>query len=489
MSNDIERLLAVAADDTGQPLHTDIDDILTRGRRSVRRTRIAAASTAVLTTLAIVGGFTVWSRTLNQAEDPAGRPGITIDARTGQVTETATGRKATPVPPINPLSDNEILDRCKGMDAQALKRRENQQMIPVQNERLVRLKDRAGVINSQWSVLVKTGDRKQATALFRSPDQSVVVACTANVSGAFAIDRVNTTEVPTESRHQQPEAVESGYRVPVAGVTRVLVDDPSRNGELFQARVGPEGYFALDTVSRLLGMMMGSSGRVRGYDADGKQLFELINRPKAPEVVGPDVKIKTADPVQPQTVLTKDPENGKPLTVVPESPLSDEQIRAGCKKADDSFFDGPGFGASPAPREGDQRPYDAGRISSDWKVALKVGSATRFTALMVAPSQNVVAWCYRAEGGAYDYTRSTVDADGTFGDPAREPFVQWATVPPGVAQIIVDLPTGPVLAKISNGYYLWGTTGGSENFKKVRVRGFDADGKKTYDTRLTVDAS
>jgi len=46
VSTDLERLLAAAADDSNQPLHTDVDDILARGRRSVRRSRIASASTA-----------------------------------------------------------------------------------------------------------------------------------------------------------------------------------------------------------------------------------------------------------------------------------------------------------------------------------------------------------------------------------------------------------------------------------------------------------
>jgi hypothetical protein len=188
-------------------------------------------------------------------------------------------------------------------------------------------------------------------------------------------------------------------------------------------------------------------------------------------------------------VLTKDPENGKPLTDVPFSPLSDEQVRTECKQPDDAFFDGPGNGLPKPDPSSDQRLNDAGRISPDWKVALKVGSDKRFTALLVSPGQNVLAWCYRAEQGAYDYTRHGVDADGTFGDPAKDAFTQWAMVPNGVAQIIVDLPTGPVRAAISNGFYLWGTTGGSEHFKKVRIRGFDADAKLVYDQQITVDGS
>ena len=102
MSNDIERLLAAAADDTDRPLHTDIDAILARGRRSVRRGRIAVASTAVLTTAAIIGGVAAWSNTVNDSADPAGDPKnqtITVDSKTGQVVDNESGRPAmAPVP-------------------------------------------------------------------------------------------------------------------------------------------------------------------------------------------------------------------------------------------------------------------------------------------------------------------------------------------------------------------------------------------------------
>ena len=48
----------------------------------------------------------------------------------------------------------------------------------------------------------------------------------------------------------------------------------------------------------------------------------------------------------------------------------------------------------------------------------------------------------------------------------------------------MDLPkTGPVQALISNGYYIWGLTGGNSDIKNVRVRGYDAQGKKVYDAK------
>jgi hypothetical protein len=58
-----------------------------------------------------------------------------------------------------------------------------------------------------------------------------------------------------------------------------------------------------------------------------------------------------------------------------------------------------------------------------------------------------------------------------------------------VAQLVVDLPkTGPTRALISNGYYIWGLTGGNSDIQTVRVRGFDAQGKQVYDERKLVDA-
>ena len=115
MSTDIERLLAAAADDSDQPLHTDVDDILVRARRSVRKSRIATVSTAVLTTAAIVGGIAAWSATRSESDGPAGQT-ITIDVKTGRIATDETGAAVTPAPPASPLSDAEVLRRCKPYD-------------------------------------------------------------------------------------------------------------------------------------------------------------------------------------------------------------------------------------------------------------------------------------------------------------------------------------------------------------------------------------
>jgi hypothetical protein len=62
-------------------------------------------------------------------------------------------------------------------------------------------------------------------------------------------------------------------------------------------------------------------------------------------------------------------------------------------------------------------------------------------------------------------------------------------VPDGVAQLVVDLPKqGPTRALISNGYYIWGLTGGNSGIQSVRVRGYDAQGKQVYTAKKDVDA-
>ena len=54
-----------------------------------------------------------------------------------------------------------------------------------------------------------------------------------------------------------------------------------------------------------------------------------------------------------------------------------------------------------------------------------------------------------------------MQADGKFADN-----FDFAMVPDGVAQIVVDLPKqGPTRALISNGYYIWGLTGGNSDIK------------------------
>jgi hypothetical protein len=183
-------------------------------------------------------------------------------------------------------------------------------------------------------------------------------------------------------------------------------------------------------------------------------------------------------------LLTKDPETGKPLAAPPPvSPLTDEQVTTRCRGVDDVYFNGTDM--VPA-RPKDPEDKAAGPVTKDWQVALKTGTGDKLTAVLVAPNKRTFAWCHMlgtSAKGPYDYTRGTVKADGKF-----DGGFNFGMVPDGVAQLVVDLPKqGPTRALISNGYYIWGLTGGTSNLQNVRVRGFDAQGMLIYDKLQQVD--
>lgn len=491
MSADIENLLAAAADDTDQPSRYSVDDIVQRGRRSVRRSRIAIVSTAVLTTVAVIGGLTAWSNALNQSDGLAGTPKnqtITVDTETGRVVDNESGKTAQAPPPVSPLSDAEVLGRCKQYD---------NEYVQSNKERGSNAFDKAGPIDARWKVLVKSGDQQRLQALFLAPDKSIVSTCTMEGPERPKTNgRFSTTEsykLPNAPKEQQSQAVQAHVRVPVTGAAQVLVN---LTGEATPrlALVGPEGFITLGypTWENIYRPSENASfedwqpavQRVRAYDAAGKRVYDWKYQkvePPKPTPIPADVKIKVQPPITPEVELTEDPETGKPLVATPPvSPESDDRIRTRCKKPDDSYFKDSGKGPS-----GDQRTTDAGKITPDWKVVLKTGSGIDFTALLVSPGDNVVVWCHMYDkADHYDYGRSGVPASGKFGIG-----MEWGQVPDGVAQIIVDLPkTGPVKALISNGYFIWGLTGGNSDIKNVRIRGYDAQGKKVYDAKHDVDA-
>ncbi|NEA30841.1 hypothetical protein [Streptomyces sp. SID13031] len=487
---DIEDLLAAAADDTHRPPQHSVEEIVAQGRRSVRRRRIGIVTTSVLTTVAVVGGITAWSTTLNQSDGLAGTPEnqtITVDAKTGRVVDNESGTTAQAPPPVSPLSDAEVLKRCKQYD---------NEYVESNRERGSNTFDKAGTINARWTVLVKSGDRSRLQALFLAPDKSIVSSCTMEGPERPKTNgRYSTTEgfkVPNGQDDQRPQAVQAHVRVPVTGAAQVLVNligEPTPR----LALVGPEGFFTLGypTWRDFYPPSPNASPedwqpavqRVRAYDAAGKRVYDWkYKKPvrPTPTPIPADVKIKVQPPIILDVELTKDPETGKPLAATPPvSPVSDDQIRTRCKKPDDSYFKDTNGKAD------DQRTIDAGKITPDWKVVLKTGTGIDFTALLVSPGDNVLAWCHMYDKvDSYDYGRSGVPATGKFGIG-----MEWGQVPDGVAQIIVDLPkTGSVKALISNGYFIWGLTGGNSDIKKVRVRGYDAQGKKVYDAKHDVDA-
>lgn len=263
--SDIDELLAAAADDTDRPLRYSVDDIVQRGRHSVRRRRIASVSTAVLTTAAIVSGAAAWSANRSESVGPVGTPTgqtITIDVKTGRVIDDETGKTVVPPPPVSPVSDAEILERCKQYDLE---------QVQFLKERHANVYDKAGPINAQWKVVLKAGERNMLDAVFLSPDRSIASTCTMDKPKYIRTNgRISTTEVMPRDESDQPQAISNGIRVP-AGVTRVLVDQA---GEISprEALMGADGFFTVGHP--VAAEEPWRTTRIRGYDATGKKVFE-----------------------------------------------------------------------------------------------------------------------------------------------------------------------------------------------------------------------
>lgn len=469
MSTDIERLLAAAADDADQPLSTDVDDLLVRARRSVRKTRIATVSTAVLTTGVIIAGVATWSANRNESTGPAGGPRITIDASTGRVVKDETGAKVQAPPPVSQLSDANLRDQCKQGD---------NEYVDFLREHGTNPLDKGEALDARWKVVVKAGTGNLVHVMFLSPDQSIVGTCALmSVGQAQSYGRISTK--PEASSGRAPFAAATN-RVPVS-VREVLVDLDGET-EPRQALLGENGFYSLGFSDATKGAQQ---RQVRGYDAEGRKIFEY-QRPSLPTAaterpVPDSVTVKTAEPITPNVVLTNDPLTGKALAPPPPvSPLTDEQITTRCRQVDDIYFSG-------SSKAQDPRIKAAGPVTKDWQVALKTGTGNKLTAVLISPDKEVYAWCHMLGAtakGSYDYTRSAVQANGKFADD-----LNFGMVPDGVAQLVVDLPKqGPTRALISNGYYIWGLTGGNSDIKKVRVRGYDAQGKQVYTATKDVDA-
>jgi hypothetical protein len=476
VNHDLEHLLATAADDTDRPLNTDIDDLLIRARSSVRKKRIATASTAALVTAAIIGGIATWSASRPASQGPAGTPAgqtITIDARTGRIIDNETGKTVVPAPPLSPLSDAEVLRRCSAHD--------------LPSARLIdpahKTADTAGPINGRWKVVVKSGDQSVLNAQLLSPDQSVVATCTmAGPAKPESILRTSPAMVAARSQYQTPLTERDAFRVPAPGVARVLLDIHGESNPR-EALVGSDGFVTLGHPGKDDKLI--TVDRIRGYEAAGKKVYDHTTKPyTAPaRTVDPAVNVKTAQAITPVVVLTKEPGTGKPLAAAPPvSPLTDEQVTTRCEGVDEIYFKDLDKGGV---NTDDAVIKAAGPISRAWQVALKTGTGDKLTAVLISPDKRVYAWCHMltpTAKGAYDYTRGAVQADGKF---AKSP--DFAMVPDGVAQIVVDLPSGPTRALISNGFFSWGLTGGNSNIKSVRVHGYDAQGKQVYNQPMDLD--
>jgi hypothetical protein len=184
---------------------------------------------------------------------------------------------------------------------------------------------------------------------------------------------------------------------------------------------------------------------------------------------------------KPVITLTVDPETGKKIAPpTPVSPLTDDQVRERCRGWEHEVETNPAYGT---PGE-----HVGGPITNEWTVALKTGTGDVLTAAILSPDKTFVVTCHMTKptpkGGESDYGRDKAK-DGKFADG-----LDWAQLPPGVSQVVVDLPKqGPTHALLSGGFYTWGVTGGNDDVQDVRVRGYDANGKLVFDEKKQIDAS
>jgi hypothetical protein len=260
--SDLQKLLDVAADDTDRPLRHSVDDIVRRGRRSVRNRRIATAAGVALTTTAIVGGFVAWSTGAPREAEPAGR----ADAVATATIDVVTGKPLAPVPPVSPMSDSAIIERCMVYDK-----------MPTWNPQPWNV---PGTLTTKWHVAVKSGGPQTLSAVLVSPDRTVGATCNLDDAdpngpsgsyGRFQIKPANREGVVFRSGYGD------GLRVP-RSVTKVLVDVPDED-RVRQALVGTDGFYTLGAPISRRG---GKATRIRGYDANGRKVLDQ----QIPFVVG-----------------------------------------------------------------------------------------------------------------------------------------------------------------------------------------------------------
>jgi len=199
MKIEIEDLLADAADDTAQPLHHSIEDIIHRGRRGTRLRQAGTITASALTVGAVVGAFTLWpggdsvhpngggiqpagpgvstgstpsspgistGSTPSSPGSPTGptpRATLTMDVKTGELIQ----------PSASKLTDAQIIAQCKKQDADFLRFAEN--------------KAGGGTDKlDNWEVKITQGQENWFRAILQSPDGKRYARCQYRTSGSGA---------------------------------------------------------------------------------------------------------------------------------------------------------------------------------------------------------------------------------------------------------------------------------------------------------------
>lgn len=246
---DIEDLLAAAADDADQPLRNSVEDIVQRGRRSVRHRRLAAIATAGLTAAVVVTGVAVWQGDRHEGFGPA------------------EFGKTKPAPPVSPLADAEIIKRCGQNDKEWL---ESMDAMGAGED------DKAGPINTRWTVPLKTGQGDVFLAYLVSPDRNVIGTCHMKGKTISTGESSYGRELMANQSDGLPEITapdapsrETWTRVPPT-VTRVVAVPPT--GQPWEALVS-NGFYAWGIPNPAGEQQVLVT--IVGLDANGKVVFRV----------------------------------------------------------------------------------------------------------------------------------------------------------------------------------------------------------------------
>jgi hypothetical protein len=171
MTTEIKDLLAEAADDTAEPLHHSIEDVVRRGRRGLRLRRAGAVAAGAITVGAVVAGVTTWSdgggNPVNGVQ-PAGLTAttVTMDVKTGKILPLQ--------PPPSRLTDAQIINRCRVLD-----------------DRWRRGSRKAGGGTGSltgWKVAINQAQGSWLRAILVSPDQKSWAVCQDNAGAGAPYD-------------------------------------------------------------------------------------------------------------------------------------------------------------------------------------------------------------------------------------------------------------------------------------------------------------
>ena len=193
-------------------------------------------------------------------------PTPTADPITPQVVLTKdpqTGKALAPAPPVSPLSDDQIRDRCRLWEHEIA----TNPAYGGQGPQDPRAKA-AGPITSSWDVALKTGIGDKVTAVLISPDQRVVVWC----------HMTKPTPKGGESDYTRHAvgadgkvADNLGFAMVPAGVAQMIINLPAGPTRVLMAN----GFYTW-------GLTGGNSDvktvQVRGYDAQGQQVYDAMKQ-------------------------------------------------------------------------------------------------------------------------------------------------------------------------------------------------------------------